>query len=240
MSARQKFRLQRILTVYHSFCIPNINAVINTPTDQPILQVIYNITGSYAAACVLGSVLVVIVFIATLTNIAAASRQTWAFARDGGFPFSKWIMRVDPKYKTPLNALWVTAAVSYALGAINFGSWIAFDAIVAISNAALIFSYLMSVGCIRLKRFRESGLRHGRWSMGRFGGIVNDFSIAFLIVSFVFSFFPEAPIVGDPTWAADFNWAIVMFGATCFIATAYYLAGGRNVYVPPVRLVKNE
>ena len=68
---------------------------------------------------------------------------------------------------------------------------------------------------------------------------MNDITLAFLVVSFVFSFFPEASLVGDPTWAADMNWAIVMFAATCLLAMVYYWVGGQR-YVPPVRLVKQE
>jgi len=69
-----------------SFCIPNIESVLDTPTYQPVLQVIQDISGSLAAACVLGTVLTILTFFGTVTNIAAASRQCWAFARDRGFP----------------------------------------------------------------------------------------------------------------------------------------------------------
>ncbi|KAF2716652.1 amino acid transporter [Polychaeton citri CBS 116435] len=222
------------------FCIPDVSKVIDTPTEQPVLQVIYNITGSYAAACVLGSVLAVLTFFGTVTNIAAASRQTWAFARDHGFPFSKRIMKVHSRKQQPLNALYLCAVVSFVLAAINFGSYVAFDAIISVSNAALIFSYLISVTCLRVKRLRNGHIPPHRWSLGRFGGVINDIAIAFLLLSFVLSFFPETPLNGDPEWAQDFNWSIIMFIGTCFLALVYYWWGGRQKYVPPVRLVKND
>ena len=214
--------------------------MLNTPTYQPVLQVLYNTTNSYAAACVLGSLLTVLTFFGTINNVATGARQCWAFARDGGFPASKWLMKVNPNYNLPLNAFYMCGAISFILAAINFGSYVAFDAIISVSNAALIFSYLISVGCLRLRRLRGQTLVPARWSLGRYGGIMNDISIAFLLLSFVFSFFPEAPIVGDPSWAADFNWAILMFAATCGLALIYYWLGGRHIYVPPVRLVKKE
>lgn len=49
-----------------------------------------------------------------------------------------------------------------------------------------------------------------------------------------------APSVGDPTWAADFNWAIVIFAATVILASGYFFAGGRHKYVAPVSLVKQD
>ena len=69
---------------------------------------------------------------------------------------------------------------------------------------------------------------------------MNDLTLAWLAVAFVFSFFPTAPSVGNPTWAADFNWAIIIFSATLLLATSYYWIGGRNKYVAPVSLVKQD
>ena len=79
-----------------------------------------------------------------------------------------------------------------------------------------------------------------RWSLGKWGGPINDITLAFLVIGFIFSFFPVAPLAGDPAWAADFNWAIVIFGATIILASGYFWAGGRHKYVAPVSLVKQE
>lgn len=98
----------------------------------------------------------------------------------------------------------------------------------------------MSVGCIRLKRLRGEPLLPRRWSLGQWGGLINDITLAFLLVGFVFSFFPVAPLVGDPEWAADFNWAVVIFGATILLALGYFWAGGRHKYIAPLSLVKQE
>lgn len=221
-----------------SFCVTDLNAVLNTPTYQPVLQVLFDISGSYVATCILGSLLSFLTLFGTITNIATASRQCWAFARDGGFPFSKWLSHVHPRYQIPLNALYMCAGASFILAAINFGSTVAFFAIIAISNAALIFSYLVSTLCIRIKRLRGEPLLPRRWSLGRWGGVVNDITLAFLVLAFVFSFFPTTPLTGDSTWATDMNWACVVFGACCLLAWGYYVNGGRDIYVAPVRLVK--
>jgi len=130
--------------------------------------------------------------------------------------------------------------VSLILSAINFSSDTAFEAILSVSNAALIFSYIISVGCVRLKRLRGEPLLPRRWSLGEWGGPINDITLAFLMVAFVFSFFPSSPSVGDPHWAKNFNWAIVIFAATCLLAFVYYVLGGRRRYVAPVSLVKED
>lgn len=134
----------------------------------------------------------------------------------------------------------VCLGVSVVISVINFGSDTAFNAVVGVSNAALGFSYIISVGCIRLKRLRGEPLLPARWSLGKWGGLINDITLAFLAVIFVFSFFPSAPSVGDPDWANNFNYAIIIFSAACLLAVAYYVLGGGRKYIAPVALVKQE
>lgn len=130
--------------------------------------------------------------------------------------------------------------MALVLSAINFGSNAALNAILSVSNAALIFSYIASIGSVRLKRLRGEPLLPSRFSLGKWGGPINDISLAFLLVGFVFSFFPLAPVTGGPTWASDFNWAIIIFSGTCVLAGVWYTVGGGRTYVAPVSLVKED
>ncbi|KAK3117303.1 hypothetical protein LTR53_001484 [Teratosphaeriaceae sp. CCFEE 6253] len=188
------------------FCITDLQALLDSESDYPIIQVLFAATGSQAATIILGSILILLLFFSTVTTVASASRQIWAFSRDRGLPFSVWVRYVPPKWEIPLNALLVCLAVSLVLSCINFGSGAALNAIVNVSNAALIFSYLVSVGCVRLKRLRGEPLLPRRWSLGKWGAPINDITLLFLAVGFVFSFFPPVPVIGDPQWAGDFNW----------------------------------
>lgn len=152
-----------------------------------------------------------------------------------------WLCSLQPRRKIlTILQLLVCLGVSLVISAINFGSDVAFNAVVGVSNAALCFSYIVSVGCLRIKRFRDETLLPARWSLGRWGALINDISLVFLIVIFIFSFFPTDPSRGDPDWVAKFNWAIVLFGATCLLASGYYAVKGRHTYVAPVSLVKMD
>jgi choline transport protein len=184
----------------------------------------------------MGTILVVLVFFAAVSVTAASSRQIWAFSRDKGLPFSSWVEYVRPGWDIPVNALLVCLGSSLVLACINFGSDVTLNAIVSISNAALIFSYIISIGCVRLKRLRGEPLLARRWSLGKWGGLVNDLALVFLLVAFVFSFFPMTP---NPT-AVDMNWAALMFGALAILATVNYFMSARKSYVAPVSLVKQD
>lgn len=126
--------------------------------------------------------------------------------------------------------------VSLLISALNFGSDVALNAIISLSNAALLFSYILSIGSIRLKRWRKQELLPSRWSLGSWGAIINDVALAFLFLSFLFSFFPETPMPG----AAGMNWAIVIFAFVIAAASLNYLVQARRTYVAPVSLVKQE
>ncbi|KAJ4392761.1 hypothetical protein N0V91_011276 [Didymella pomorum] len=225
-----------IMMITFVFCGGALDSVLESPTGVPVLQAVYNATGSVAGTIVMGTILVILVFFAAVSVTAASSRQIWAFSRDKGLPFSSWIEYVRPGWDIPVNALLVCLGSSLALACINFGSDVTLNAIVSISNAALIFSYIISIGCVRLKRLRGEILLARRWSLGKWGGLVNDLALVFLLVAFVFSFFPMTP---DPT-AVDMNWAALMFGALAILATVNYFVSARKSYVAPVSLVKMD
>lgn len=123
---------------------------------------------------------------------------------------------------------------------INFGSDTALNAILSVSNAALLLSYFISIGALRLRRLRGEPLLPRRWSLGRYGGIINDLTLAFLVVTFFFSLWPSYTLIGDATAAADFNWAVVVLAIVGIMSFAYYFLGGRQKYVAPVSLVQKE
>ncbi|RMZ70983.1 hypothetical protein GMOD_00008658 [Pyrenophora seminiperda CCB06] len=207
-----------IMMITFMVCGGASDSVVTSMTGQPVLQAIYNATGSIAGTEAMGALLVILVFFAAVSVTAASSRQIWSFARDGGLPFSRWIEHVPAGRDTSVNALLVCLGLSLAITCINFGSDVTLQAIISVSNVALIFSYIVSIGCVRLKRFRGEPLLARRWSLGKFGGVVNDLALVFLFISFLFSFFPMLP---NPT-AIDMNWASVMFGAVVIIATVNY------------------
>ena len=59
-------------------------------------------------------------------------------------------------------------------------------------------------------------------------------AVAFLLVVWVFMFFPLSPAVTPATM----NWSILMFGCAMTFAIGYYLAVGRNKYTSPADLIK--
>ncbi|KAM5481829.1 hypothetical protein McanCB56680_003979 [Microsporum canis] len=128
-----------------------------------------------------------------MTNMATASRQLFAFARDNGLPFGKFFQKVPLGWDIPLNAIIFTVIVSSLLSLINIGSTIAFNQITSLGLCALLSSYIVSISCMALKRIRGEALLPSHFRMGALGLPINLLSLAFLVLAYVFCFFPPTP-----------------------------------------------
>ena len=53
-------------------------------------------------------------YLCGLACVTSTSRMVYAFARDGGLPGSAALRQVSPRWKTPVAAIWVTAALAIA------------------------------------------------------------------------------------------------------------------------------
>ena len=56
--------------------------------------------------------IVVANYICALAGMTSTSRMIYAFSRDGGLPASKQLATIHPVHRTPVNAIWLTAALS--------------------------------------------------------------------------------------------------------------------------------
>ena len=130
-----------------------LDAVIGS-SIVPLDFILYNATGSKAGTvCLLMFPLVCLLF-AAIAIMTTSSRMTYAFARDGGLPFSRFFARVHPTLDVPLESLALTNLVVLIFGCIFLGSSSAFNAITSASVVALGLTYgiPVAINCIRGRR----------------------------------------------------------------------------------------
>lgn len=95
----------------------------------------------------------------------------------------------------PPNAIYLTSVLTVLLCLINLGSSFTFNIIVSLSLLALLSTYMISIGCVLLKRIKGEPLPPARWSLGRYGLPINAFAFAYCGFVMVWSCFPnEAPV----------------------------------------------
>jgi choline transport protein len=95
-----------IMVVTFCFCAGDITEILSTPTGFPFIQVFYNATQSYAGATIMTSIIITMALCSTISNVATASRQMFAFARDQGLPFSTFLSHVRQPQGPFLKHTW--------------------------------------------------------------------------------------------------------------------------------------
>ena len=163
-------------------------------------------------------------------------RSLFAFARDHGLPFGDFLARVKPGWDIPLNSVLVSFAVAILLSLINIGSTVAFNSIASLGTCALLSSYIISISCMFLKRWRNEPLLPSRFNLGKAGIWVNGIAVVYLSVATIFSFFPSFP---NPT-PDLMNWNILIYGVVVVFSLVYFVIQGKKVYVGPVEYINRN
>ncbi|KAI6805556.1 amino acid transporter [Hortaea werneckii] len=226
-----------VMLIAICYCIGDIEAVLSTPTGYPFIQIFYNITGSLAATNAMTAFIIILSASSCITIMAGSSRQLFAFARDDGLPFSKWVVRVRPGLDVPVNAILVSFAFAACISLVNIGSTAAFSSITSLGTGTLTISYIICLSCMIWLRIAGKPLLPSRFDLGRSLGLtLNVVAVGFLVLVVVIAFFPPVP---QPLLTiVSMNWSILIFGVVVLFSMSYYFLWGRKVYVGPVEYVR--
>ncbi|KAK5694409.1 hypothetical protein LTR17_024831 [Elasticomyces elasticus] len=222
------------LTVcYH---IPDIDAALNDSTTYPAIYVLRQSMSPGWVTVIL--VIILLLNIASnMVYLTAVSRDLFAFARDKGFPFSKWLSTVHPTRKIPQNASTLSCGIAIVLGLIYIGSPVAFYAINSLLTVALLQCYCLSIGCVLWRRiYHPTTLPPSEFALGRWGVPVNALAVLYSFWAFFWCFWPQA----TPVTASGFNWSSAIFVAVLLIALIYFAFVARHHYVGPVTEVEGR
>ena len=161
-------------------------------------------------------VLVITVF-CSISITVAASRCTWAFARDDAMPGSKLWAKVDKRLGVPVNALILVTVIQMLLGLINIGSSSAFVAFISVGVQALALSYAIPISISLLTKRKE--VNQARWKMSSFvGPIVNTIALLWIAFELVLFSMPTAL----PVTPVSMNYSSVVLVGFGVIAAVWY------------------
>ena len=193
-----------IVLATYVFCIGDLTTTLAAPTGFPLVTVFEHATGSVGGATGLTILMLILLIIIETSLIASTVRQTFAFARDNGMVFSRWLSKVDTRYRVPTNSVLFTITFTVVMSLINIGSTTAFNAFLSVSVSALMATYTLSIACIFTKRIRGEPLPQARWrllgknagpgdtmgGLGKYGIYVNAIALLYSVWSFFWSFWP--------------------------------------------------
>ncbi|CAG9992941.1 unnamed protein product [Clonostachys byssicola] len=209
------------------YVLPDIQYLINIDSVQPVPAIFLSAVGSSAAAIGLLLPLMILALLCGIGCTTAASRCTWAFARDGAIPGSNWWKTVDRNLGVPLNATVLSMTVQLILGLINFGSSAAFNAFSGVGVICLTASYAMPIA-INLFTGRKQ-MKDAKFPLGRLGYVANVIAIAWSLLALPLFCMPSV----IPVKANTVNYASVVFVAAGVISGLWYWVWGHKNYSGP-------
>lgn len=115
-----------------------------SPADMAVLgwssfTVLFNtVIMPYTIGKVMAIGIIIANFLCALAAVTSTSRMIYAFARDGGLPFSNLLASVSPTYRTPVWAIWFTAILSVILVIITTP----LNAFAALSTGCAMYLYM--------------------------------------------------------------------------------------------------
>lgn len=207
------------------FVLPDIQELLLA--DSPVPAIIKDAVGSPGAAIALCMPLLVLAIICGIGCTTAASRCTWAFARDGAIPGSGLWKKVNPTLDVPLNAMMLSMVVQILLALIWFGSQEAFNAFSGVGVITLTASYASPIA-ISLFTGRKA-VQTAKFRLGALGIFCNVVALAWSALAMPLFCMPATV----PVTAETVNYAPVVFVFATLVSGLWYLAWGHKNYVGP-------
>ncbi|SMQ55944.1 unnamed protein product [Zymoseptoria tritici ST99CH_3D7] len=143
---------------------------------------------------------------------------------------------MDRKRKIPTNAIYVSSFASVVLVLINLGSPLAFNIIISVAILGVQSTYLISIGCVLLKRLNGEPLPPARWSLGRYGIAINAYAFLYSAFAIVICCFPTTL----PVTMENMNWAPVVWVGVLVGSYVFYVFWGKRFYTAPVQFVEGR
>lgn len=211
-----------------AYTVVDIDGVLSSSTGQPwagyLLQCLSQRT---ALACL--ALTIIAAFSMGQGCMIAASRVTFAYARDGCFPFSSFWKRVNTHTKTPVNAVWFNTAIGCLLVLLIFAGTAAISAIFSIGAIGAYVAFTIPI-TIRTF-FVGDRFRPGPWNLGRFSPIAGTLSTMFTLLMIPILCFPS--VTGSDLDAAGMNWTCLVWGGPMALAILWFIVDAHKWFKGP-------
>ncbi|KAJ2927013.1 hypothetical protein H1R20_g10097, partial [Candolleomyces eurysporus] len=204
-------------------------------SDQPMALIFLNSFGRKATLGV-WIVVVLVQYMMGSSMLLGASRQTFAFSRDGALPFSGWLYNISSYTQTPINSVWYDAILAIAMGLLAFAGDQAINAAFALSVTGLYVAYAIPI----VARFWGGcEFTPGPFYLGPLSAPCAVISVVFMTVMSIIFLFPTSPT----TTVGDMNYTVVVLGGVLFLSMVWYyipVYGGIYWFTGPVKTVESS
>jgi amino acid permease (GABA permease) len=215
-----------VLLIGVTFAIQSYSNALAAPdTGVPPAQIFVDAVGLTTAKLLLLIVIGAQLFCG-MSSVTANSRMIYAFSRDGALPASRVWHRINPRTRTPTNAIWLAAGGAFVLGLPYLFNATAYAAVTSIAVIGLYIAYVIPT-FLRLRageRFHRGPWHLGRWS--RPIGIVAVIWVVFITILFML------PTV-SPIDSTTFNYTPIAVLVVLGFAGIWWLVSAKNWFTGP-------
>jgi amino acid transporter len=207
-----------IITIVIAACMSSdYESLLASPFGQPMAQIYYDAIGKNGALGLM-SLLFIVQFLMGLSITVAASRQSWAFSRDGALPFSGFFRPISKRFGyIPLRTVWGCVLLAAILGLLSLIAPAAAQALFSLAVAGNNVAWGVPIFC--RVWWGQAKFKPGPFYTGRFSIPLAWTAIAFLVFGTLLSMFP----VGGPNpTPQSMNYTVVINMAVWGGSLLYY------------------
>ncbi|XP_059452021.1 amino-acid permease BAT1 homolog isoform X1 [Corylus avellana] len=217
-----------------TFAVTNISYLLDENNDAggyAIAEIFYQAFksryGNGVGGIICLGVVGVAIFFCGMSSVTSNSRMAYAFSRDGAMPFSPVWHKVN-KQEVPINAVWLSAFVSFCMALTSLGSSVAFQAMVSIATIGLYIAYALPI-FFRVTLARKSFVP-GPFNLGRYGVLIGWIAVLWVAtISVLFSLPVAYPITNE-----TLNYTPVAVGCLFILTVSSWIFSARHWFRGPI------
>jgi len=214
-----------IVLMAFTFSITDISATIADP--YPVLYIAYENLTAFLA-----NIVAIIVFggmwLCGLSSITSTSRMFFAFARDGGMPFSEAFREINPKLRTPVKSIIITSILAVVMCMYSA----AYFVVVSISTITLYIAYNIPVYLNLRNKISKKGEfttpENAPWTLKGWGPALNLIAVIYTVIICVLFVLPPNELV---------FWTMILFS---LILVAYWYGYAKKNFTGPKKSSEAE
>ncbi|PAV19377.1 APC amino acid permease [Pyrrhoderma noxium] len=213
----------------------DMDSILNSPIGQPMATILLSSFGK-KGTLVVWSFVIVSQFMVGISTITVASRLVFSFARDGGYPFSKFLYHINTRSGAPTYCVWISGILAMLLGLLSFAGPLATEAIFTVSIVAQFVSIATPIAA---RYLGSQEFVPGPFSLGILSkplAVISSLWMAFMAIVLLF---PATPQISPGTM----NYSVVILGGVMLLALIYYylpVYGGIHWFTGPVSTIDSN
>ena len=165
-------------------------------------------------------------FFCGMSSVTANSRMIYAFSRDGAVPGHKHWHKINPRTRTPTNAIWFAALGAFIL---VIPYWFNSAAYAAVTSIAVIGLYVAYIIPVYLRVRAGDDFQKGPWSLGRWGVLNGVVATVWVVFICLLLMLPQL----KPITINTFNYAPVAVAVVIGFAWIYWMVSAKNWFKGP-------